>query len=308
MRLVRRGQEQEAGTATGTEWIDVDLDEPGAEEWLAERLDLCESTRELLAEENTNSRRARVPEGLAMRVCYTGEEGEAIGEDSVLRMGLIVTAERMVSVRRGPNRELEAVWQGVLRGSLEADVGWNALALLISAVSDRVESTLDHLAATLDELEDVVFDSGNNLPIDELGKVRRRLIRDRRRISALSRAIEEVAGDRSVAMRAASSEELTAVAQVMGRHERTAAFYLERANLLRDQIQSQLSERMNNATLRLGLVATVFLPLGFLTGLLGINVAGIPGTHDPQAFWLVCVILTGLALGAWMIMARIYRP
>ena len=51
--------------------------------------------------------------------------------------------------------------------------------------------------------------------IDELGQVRRRLIRDRRSISALSRAIEEVADDRSVAMHAASSEELTAVAQAM---------------------------------------------------------------------------------------------
>ena len=308
MRLVRQGQEQEAGTETGTEWIDVDLDEPGAEEWLAERLELCESTRELLAESNTNSRRALVPEGLALRVCYTGQEGDEIGADAVSRLGLIVTAERMVSVRRGPNREIDAIWGGVSSGSLEADVGWNALALLLGELAERVEVTLDSLAATLDELEDLVFDAGNNLPIDELGQVRRRLIRDRRSISALSRAIEEVADDRSVAMHAASSEELTAVAQAMGRHERTAAFYLERANLLRDQIQSQLSERMNNATLRLGVVATVFLPLGFLTGLLGINVAGIPGNHDPEAFWMVCAILTGLALTAWMIMARIYRP
>ena len=308
MRLIRRGQEQSAGADLGTAWIDVDLDEPGAEEWLSEHLDLCESTLELLAEENTNSRRAVVPEGLAMRLCYTGEEGAEIGGDSVQRVGLVVTAERMVSVRRGPNREIETVWQGVSSGTLEADVGWNALALLVSAVAEQVEGTLDRLAATLDELEDVVFDSGNELPIDDLGQARRRLIRDRRRISALSRAIEEVVGDRSVALRAASGEELTAAAQAMERHERTAAFYLERANLLHDQIQSQLSERMNNATLRLGVVATVFLPLGFLTGLLGINVAGIPGTHDPEAFWMVCAILTGLALAAWMIMARIYRP
>jgi zinc transporter len=307
MRLVRRGQECAVRTETETEWVDVDLDEPGAEDWLAERLDLCDSTRDLLAERNTNSRRAAVPEGLAIRLCYTGEEGEEIGEDSVLRLDLIVTAERMLSVRRGPNREIEEVWRDISRGSLEADEGWNALARLVNGVSERVETTLDRLAATLDELEDVVFDSGNDLPIEELGQTRRRLIRDRRRISALSRAIEEVATDRSVALRATSTAELTAAAQSMERHERTTAFYLERANLLHDQIQSQLSERMNNATLRLGVVATVFLPLGFLTGLLGINVAGIPGTHDPEAFWRVCAILTGLALAAWTIMARIYR-
>jgi len=30
------------------------------------------------------------------------------------------------------------------------------------------------------------------------------------------------------------------------------------------------------------------LPLGFLTGLLGINVGGIPGAETPWAFWAVC--------------------
>ena len=64
---------------------------------------------------------------------------------------------------------------------------------------------------------------------------------------------------------------------------------------------------MNNATLRLGVVATVFLPLGFLTGLLGINVAGVPGSHDPEAFWMVCGLLIILALGAWIIVTRTFR-
>ena len=93
----------------------------------------------------------------------------------------------------------------------------------------------------------------------------------------------------------------------MQRQGRTISFYLERANLLQDQIQSQLSERMNNATLRLGVVATVFLPLGFLTGLLGINVAGMPGSHNPEAFWMVCGLLLILAGGAWVAVTRFYR-
>jgi zinc transporter len=43
----------------------------------------------------------------------------------------------------------------------------------------------------------------------------------------------------------------------------------------------------------------VFLPLSFLTGLLGINVAGIPGSSYQLAFFLVCfglAIVGGLEL------------
>lgn len=307
MRLVRIGQETRAGSTTEPEWVDIDLDEPDAETWLTERLDICDSTREVLVENTTNSRRVLVPEGLALQICYTGDEGDEIGDETTVRMGLIVSADRLVSVRRGPVREIDDVWGRFSNGSVDVDHSWKALALLIDEISESVEQKLDELAAALDGLEDVVFDRGNDLPIDELGQARRRLIRDRRHISALSRTIEEVAALHSSEMQAASSDELTTAAQAMGRHEKTAAFYLERANLLRDQIQSQLSDRMNNATLRLGVVATVFLPLGFLTGLLGINVAGIPGTHDPAAFWMVCAILTALALVAWAIMSRIYR-
>jgi zinc transporter len=47
----------------------------------------------------------------------------------------------------------------------------------------------------------------------------------------------------------------------------------------------------------LSVVAAVFLPLSFLTGLLGMNVAGLPGTENPQAFALSAVAMIGLGIG-----------
>ena len=59
------------------------------------------------------------------------------------------------------------------------------------------------------------------------------------------------------------------------------------------------AEAMNRQMLLLSIVTAVFLPLGLITGLLGINVGGIPGTASPYAFWIVCTIL--LALGALLL-------
>ena len=47
----------------------------------------------------------------------------------------------------------------------------------------------------------------------------------------------------------------------------------------------------------LSVVAAIFLPLGLLTGLLGMNVAGMPGTGSPAAFWIVCGLLLAIAVG-----------
>ena len=81
-----------------------------------------------------------------------------------------------------------------------------------------------------------------------------------------------------------------------------------RASALQGQIRDQLSDSLNTATYRFTWVATVFLPLSFLTGLLGINVAGIPGDHDPLAFWLVCGVLCVVAAAWGIAVGRVTSP
>ena len=57
-----------------------------------------------------------------------------------------------------------------------------------------------------------------------------------------------------------------------------------------------MAEQMNSRMYLLSIVAALFLPLGFVTGLLGVNVAGIPGTENSGAFIAVCLMLLALGL------------
>lgn len=76
----------------------------------------------------------------------------------------------------------------------------------------------------------------------------------------------------------------------------------DRAMIAHDEILSERADRMNRTMLVLAVVAAVFLPLGLVTGLLGINVGGIPGGDNPNAFYYVTagIILIGLALWLWI--------
>ncbi len=62
----------------------------------------------------------------------------------------------------------------------------------------------------------------------------------------------------------------------------------ERAAVVQDELATRLSEQLNRRMFLLSVVAGVFLPLSFVTGLLGMNAAGMPGTEDPFAFALIC--------------------
>ncbi len=69
----------------------------------------------------------------------------------------------------------------------------------------------------------------------------------------------------------------------------------ERASVAQEELMSRLSENMEKRMYVLSIVSTVFLPLSFFTGLLGINVGGIPGAENKTAFLIVCLILSGFA-------------
>jgi zinc transporter len=48
------------------------------------------------------------------------------------------------------------------------------------------------------------------------------------------------------------------------------------------------------------MVAAVFLPLSFMTGLLGINVGGIPGAGNNRAFLVVVGLLVVIFIAQWL--------
>ena len=80
----------------------------------------------------------------------------------------------------------------------------------------------------------------------------------------------------------------------------------ERAALLHEQLTDLRAEQLDQRSLLISIVAFVFLPLTFVTGLLGMNVAGIPFADEPWAFWGVVGVCfaIGVAVFAWFLWER----
>ena len=77
----------------------------------------------------------------------------------------------------------------------------------------------------------------------------------------------------------------------------------ERAALLHEQLTDLRGEQIDQRSLLISVVAFIFLPLTFITGLLGMNVEGIPYAESPWAFWGVVAfcVLVGLVVLAWFV-------
>lgn len=78
----------------------------------------------------------------------------------------------------------------------------------------------------------------------------------------------------------------------------------ERVRILSDTLDQASNERITRIMYLLSIVATFFLPLTFLTGLLGMNVEGIPLHDHPWAFWVVCGLMAVIAMFQWLMFRR----
>ena len=63
-----------------------------------------------------------------------------------------------------------------------------------------------------------------------------------------------------------------------------------------DSYMTNISNRMNEVMKLMSIIATIMLPLSFLTGLFGMNFEMMPGVGIPNGFWILMVVMAVIAL------------
>jgi len=85
------------------------------------------------------------------------------------------------------------------------------------------------------------------------------------------------------------------------RYAEDLELHRERASSLLEAQLNTLQAEQNRRSYALSLVAGLFLPATFVTGLFGMNVAGLPGTENPSSFLIVAgamVVISGAVFAA----------
>jgi zinc transporter len=165
-------------------------------------------------------------------------------------------------------------------------------ARLALRLADRAEPVVAELNETVDAMEEEIL--GDQAPAGVRGKlaeVRRTAIVLRRYMFPQRDALSTLAIEDLPWISERDRSKLREATDRITRLGEELDAIRERAALVQDQLVERRAETMNKNMMILAIVAAVFLPLGLLTGLLGINVGGIPGAETGWAFWAVCGLL-----------------
>jgi len=203
--------------------------------------------------------------------------------EDMIGVRLWFTHSRLISLRY---RKSKAVMQ--VAQSLDDGKGPNNIGEILSNIGglliEFIENGIDQLDDRLDSLETLVLEDPGKTLRHDISEVRKKAILIRRYLAPQREVLSQL---RNVEMKWMTKEigrKLQEVYDGQVRGLESLDAIRERSQVVTDELINALSEKLNRNLYVLSVITAIFLPLGFLTGLFGINVGGLPGVDNGNAF------------------------
>lgn len=288
----------------GMLWIHLDYTDPASADWLAHESGLASVEVDSLLAENTRPRALQLEHSLLLALRGVNLNRDA-NPDDMVSVRICLQANRMISARR---RRLQSVTE--LVEALHAGSGPDSLSDVIVAIVDgltqRIGDQVLELDTRLEQLEELMSDnqtlSQSRQQLMELRNINSRL---RRYLSPQREALMQLQSERLTILSPSQKNQIRETHDALLRHVEDLDLMREKTIAAHDALLASLSDQLNNRMYLLSIISGLFLPLGFLTGLLGVNVGGMPGADNPMAFWFFCGALTVLSMGMWWLLKKL---
>jgi magnesium transporter len=225
------------------------------------------------------------------------------GGDADAELHSFLSVDSLVTVHEPPIAELDAVFDRVRKDPQALARGADfALYLLFDAITDAHYQMADALTDEVEVLnEEVLANPREREIVTRIAALRRRLAHFRRRVApqrevlaALARPGQPVVRERNVAYFRDVQDHVVRIT--------------EELDVARDLVSqtmeihlSFVNNRLSSVMARMALVATIFLPLGFITSFFGMN---LPGTDRVHGWWVVAATTLALPPAMFLLFRR----
>ncbi|GAA0694810.1 zinc transporter ZntB [Marinobacterium maritimum] len=286
----------------GTLWLHLDYTDTGNRHWLEQHSGLPELAVDALLAENTRPRAAVLGDQLLLALRGVNTNPGADPEDMV-SIRLCISEQRIISTRKRRLMSISRLLEDLQRGE-----GPCNSAELIVQLNDRL---VERMGTTVENLDDQLSDLELDLlatPSSEMRhavrNLRRQSISLRRYYAPQRDAFNQLQSERLPWLTTDTKLALREISDRLLRHIEDLDMLRERSAMAQEELASIQGEQLNQRMYVLSIISAIFLPLGFLTGLLGINVGGIPGADNDNAFLMFLGSLSLMVAGLFWLFRR----
>lgn len=285
-------------------WLHWDRSQPQARQWLRQSSGLDEFSCDLLLEENTRPRLLPLPDDELLLFLRGVNRNPGAEPEDMVSVRIFADARRVISLRLRPLRATETLIADLQAGRGPCTPS-ELLLQLARHLTDRVDDLIGELSEHLDVEEERL--DGDERYRPEHGamlQVRRRAASLRRFLAPQRDLYAQLARNRYPWFAEGDEGYWNELNNRLTRYLEELELVRERVSLVLEAESRRMNERMNRIMYRFTIITGLFLPLTFITGLLGINVGGIPGAESRFGFFIACAFMATLALSLVLLFRR----
>ncbi|WNN42476.1 MULTISPECIES: zinc transporter ZntB [Winslowiella] len=283
-------------------WLHLNYTHSESADWLMSTPLIPDTVRAGLAGDSMRPRVSRLGDGFMITLRSVNLNTES-RPDQLVAIRVFINDKLIVSTRRRKVYAIDEVLTDLQNGNGPVD-GGSWLVDVCDALTDHASEFIEELHDKIIELEDALLDQ--RVPArGELALIRKQIIVMRRYMAPQRDVYARLASERLGWMDDDQRRRMQEISDRLGRGLDDLDASVARTAVLADEITTVMADAMNRRTYTMSLLAMVFLPTTFLTGLFGVNLGGIPGGDWRFGFSVFCLMLVVLVLGvAWWLKRR----
>lgn len=275
-------------------WVHLDANHPDTKAWLENVYNLDSSVIDALLADETRPRVSQFNDGILLILRGVNLNSDADPEDMV-SLRLWVDEFFVITIWR---RKLKAI--GDIEEKLKAGFGpkntGEFVCMLSSCLVERMEPVLTDLDDSTDELEEKILENARRSLRKDVIDVRKKAIIYKRYMVPQRDAFNQLSMVSVKWLHGKHKRQLFEIYNHVMRYVEDLDAIRDHAQIAKDELSNSLADRLNKNMYVLSIISAIFLPLSFLTGLLGVNLGGIPGANDHRAFWIFSGILVVIVI------------
>ncbi len=270
-------------------WVHMEADSERTKNWLYEQENIDQLAIESLLEEDTRPRTVFYQNGYMLNLRGVNLNTEQDPHDMV-SIRLFIQPERIISTSK---RQCHAVED--IAAALKADdvprTSGEFVTLLLELLTERAESYITDLKDSTYELEYKIIDESDINQRRQISEIRRAVITFTRYFSPQKDAAAKLASAKGCLFDASQEQRIQECINKISKFIEDLDALDNRCYVLQDEVAAITNDRINRNMYFISMMAAVFLPVTFLTGLFGVNLGGIPGGKSEKGFIVFIIVL-----------------
>lgn len=281
----------------GLLWIHFDYSDPKSIDWITNKSGIDPIAIDSLLSNITRPRTTMLNDSIILALRGINLNPNSEPED-MISIRLFVNKNIIISTKKRDLLSVNDILHYFEQG-IGPKTSSEFLIELTNRLTERMEDYIIDMEDRVSSLEEQSIESNSSIFRTEVSEIKRESISLKRYLIPQKEAIYKLYEQKISWVNEYEKIQLREINHKLIKYIEDLDSIKDKVSLVQEEISLKLGEELNQRMYVLSIISAIFLPLGFLTGLLGINVGGIPGAENKFSFYIftfMLVVVVGMQL------------